>query len=66
LKAENILYYRDDHGEYFKLYSTTLGGGFFFEIVERRRYRGYRASNAISRIAALKKKVRPDRMPRAW
>lgn len=65
LKAENILYDRDDHGEYFQLYSTTLGGGFFFEIVERRRYRGYGAPNAIFRIAALKKKVRPDGMPRA-
>lgn len=63
LKAENILYDRDEHGEYFQLYSGTYGEGFFFEIVERRGYRGYGAANAIFRIAALKKQIRPDGMP---
>jgi 4-hydroxyphenylpyruvate dioxygenase len=33
LKAENILYDRDDEGEYFQLYSGTYGEGFFLEIV---------------------------------
>jgi 4-hydroxyphenylpyruvate dioxygenase len=65
LKAENILYDRDEHGEYFQLYSMTYGEGFFFEIVERRGYRGYGAPNAIFRIAALKKALRPEGMPRA-
>lgn len=65
LKAKNILYDRDDHGEYFQLYSPTFSGGFFFEIVERRGYRGYGAANAIFRIAALRKLLEPAGMPRA-
>lgn len=64
LKAENILYDRDDHGEYFQLYSRTFGEGFFFEIVERRAYKGYGAANAIFRISALKKALRPEGLPR--
>ena len=63
MKAENILYDRDEHGEYFQLYSGTFGEGFFFEIVQRRGYRGYGAPNAIFRIAALKKQIRPEGMP---
>ncbi|PXA90544.1 hypothetical protein DMC25_07095, partial [Caulobacter sp. D4A] len=59
-----ILYDRDEHGEYFQLYSMTYGEGFFFEIVERRGYKGYGAPNAIFRIAALKKALRPEGMPR--
>ncbi|QFY63864.1 sugar phosphate isomerase/epimerase and 4-hydroxyphenylpyruvate domain-containing protein (plasmid) [Rhizobium grahamii] len=64
LRAENILYDRDDGGEYFQLYSGTYGEGFFFEVVERRGYRGYGAPNAIFRIAALKKQMRPDGVPK--
>lgn len=64
LKAENILYDRDEHGEYLQLYSGTYGEGFFFEIVERRGYRGYGAPNAIFRIAALKKLMRRDGIPK--
>ncbi|AOF92671.1 sugar phosphate isomerase/epimerase and 4-hydroxyphenylpyruvate domain-containing protein [Sinorhizobium sp. RAC02] len=64
LKAENILYDRDEHGDFFQLYSPTFGEGFFFEIVERRTYAGYGASNAIFRIAALKKHLRPEGLPR--
>jgi 4-hydroxyphenylpyruvate dioxygenase len=63
LKAENILYDRDENGEYFQLYSGTFGEGFFFEIVQRRDYRGYGAANAIFRIAALKKQIRPEGVP---
>jgi len=56
LRAANILYDRDDHGEYFQLYSPNYGEGFFFEIVERRGpYRGYGAANAQFRIAAQKR-----------
>jgi 4-hydroxyphenylpyruvate dioxygenase len=65
LRTENILYDRDDSGEYFQLYSPTYGEGFFFEIIERRGYRGYGAANAIFRIAALKKYLRPEGLPRA-
>ncbi len=64
LKRENILYDRDEHGEFFQLYSGTFGEGFFFEIVERRGYRGYGAPNAIFRIAALKKQMRPEGIPK--
>ncbi len=63
LKAENILYDRDEHGEFFQLYSGTYGEGFFFEIVDWCGYRGYGAGNAIFRIAALKKQIRPEGMP---
>ncbi len=64
LRSHNILYDRDEHGEYFQLYSPTFTEGFFFEIVERRGYRGYGAANAIFRIAALRKHLRPAGMPR--
>ena len=65
LRARNILYDRDEHGEFFQLYSQTYGEGFFFEIVERRGgYRGYGAANAPFRIAAQKRTLRPKGMPR--
>ncbi|MBO3761547.1 sugar phosphate isomerase/epimerase and 4-hydroxyphenylpyruvate domain-containing protein [Ciceribacter sp. L1K22] len=65
MKSANILYDRDDGGEYFQLYSPTYGEGFFFEIVERRGYGGYGAPNAIFRIAALRRHLRPKGMPKA-
>jgi len=56
LRAAHILYDRDEHGEYFQLYSSNYGDGFFFEIVERRGgYAGYGAANAQFRIAAQKR-----------
>ncbi|MFZ2099885.1 MAG: bifunctional sugar phosphate isomerase/epimerase/4-hydroxyphenylpyruvate dioxygenase family protein [Oricola sp.] len=65
LKAGNILYDRDEHGQYFQLYSPNYGEGFFFEIVERRGpYRGYGAANAQFRIAAQKRQMRPKGMPK--
>ncbi len=64
LKAYNILYDRDDHGEYFQLYSPSYGEGFFFEIVQRSGYRGYGATNAIFRIAALRRYLRPIGLPK--
>ena len=64
LQAHNILYDRDDHGEYFQLYSPTYGEGFFFEIVQRSGYRGYGAANAIFRIAALRRHLRPIGLPK--
>jgi 4-hydroxyphenylpyruvate dioxygenase len=65
LKLHNILYDRDEHGEYYQLYSPTYGEGFFFEIVERKGYRGYGAANAIFRIAALRKHLRPSGLPKS-
>jgi 4-hydroxyphenylpyruvate dioxygenase len=53
LRESNILYDRDNKGEYFQVYGRTFGDGFFFEIVERRSgYEGYGAANAPVRIAA--------------
>lgn len=65
LRAENILYDQDAQGEYFQLYSTGYNEGFFFEIVQRNGYAGYGAANAIFRIAALKKALRPEGVPRS-
>jgi 4-hydroxyphenylpyruvate dioxygenase len=52
LRANNVLYERQTSGEYFQAYTTTFESGFFFEIVQRRNYRGYGASNAPIRLAA--------------
>jgi 4-hydroxyphenylpyruvate dioxygenase len=65
LRASNILYDRDDRGEFFQLYAPTFGEGFIFEIVERRSgYAGYGGPNAPFRIAAQKRMMRPKGMPR--
>jgi 4-hydroxyphenylpyruvate dioxygenase len=64
LRDRNVLYDRDEGGDYLQLYSQTYGEGFFFEIVERRGYRGYGATNAPFRIAAQKRMLRPKGMPR--
>ena len=66
LRAESILYDRDEAGEYFQLYSQTYAEGFFFEVVERRGgYKGYGAANAPFRIAAQRRSIRPKGMPRS-
>jgi len=52
LRRNNILYDRDGGGEYFQIYTRTFEQRFFFEIVQRRRYRGYGAVNAPVRLAA--------------
>jgi 4-hydroxyphenylpyruvate dioxygenase len=58
LRLENILYDRDQQGEYLQLYCPTYGEGFIFEVVERRgHYRGYGAPNASFRIAAQKRQL---------
>jgi 3-dehydroshikimate dehydratase len=65
MRDANILYDRDDQGEFFQIYSSIYGEGFFFEIVERRgNYGGYGAANAPFRIAAQKRSLRPAGMPR--
>ena len=65
LRGHNILYDRDDAGEFFQFYSQTFGEGFFFEILERRgTYSGYGAPNAPFRIAAQKLALRPANIPR--
>ncbi|CAN7220459.1 hypothetical protein LJR231_000708 [Phyllobacterium sp. LjRoot231] len=43
---------------------ANYGEGFFFEIVERKGYKGYGAPNAIFRIAAQKRYTSPQGMPK--
>jgi 4-hydroxyphenylpyruvate dioxygenase len=52
LRANHILYDKDEFGEYLQAYTANIGGLFFFEIVERRGYRGFGAVNAPIRLAA--------------
>ncbi len=52
LRANDILYDRDDAGEYLQAYTHSFEGLFFFEIVERRAYKGFGAVNASIRLAA--------------
>jgi 4-hydroxyphenylpyruvate dioxygenase len=63
LKALNILYDRDATGAFWQAYTTTLDGGFFFEIVQRDGYAGYGAANAGIRLAAQARLARPPSMP---
>lgn len=52
LRENNILYDRDDNGEFLHFYTSTIGS-VFFEMVERRGgYQGYGAPNAPVRLAA--------------
>ncbi|WP_166974058.1 bifunctional sugar phosphate isomerase/epimerase/4-hydroxyphenylpyruvate dioxygenase family protein [Brevibacterium atlanticum] len=52
LRENNILYDRDDRGEFLHFYTSTIGS-VFFEMVERRNdYQGYGAPNAPVRLAA--------------
>jgi 4-hydroxyphenylpyruvate dioxygenase len=64
LKAANILYDRDGDGEYLQAYTQTLEERFFFEIVERRAYRGFGAANAPIRLAAQTQIARRPGIPR--
>ena len=65
LQQYQIMYDRDESGEFFQLYSRSLGEGIFFEIVQRAGgYSGYGAPNAPFRIAAQRRAARPASMPR--
>ncbi len=63
LKAHNILYDRDGSAEYLQIYTRTFDDRFFFEIVERRGYRGFGAVNAPIRLAAQSRLVRDPVVP---
>jgi 4-hydroxyphenylpyruvate dioxygenase len=66
LRANRILYDRDDDREFFQVYTHIFDERFFFEIVERRNnYQGFGAANAAIRLAAQAREVRPMNMPRA-
>ena len=52
LAKHHILYDRDAHGEYFQIVTRALAKRFFFEIVERRGYRGHGERNVPVQLAA--------------
>jgi 4-hydroxyphenylpyruvate dioxygenase len=52
LRQHDILYDRDEAGEYLQAYTRSFHDLFFFEIVERRGYKGFGAVNASIRLAA--------------
>ncbi len=51
LRRGNLLYDRDDHGDFVHAFTETFEDRFFFEIVQRRGYRGFGAANASVRLA---------------
>ena len=55
MAALNILYDRDGEAEYFQFYSRAVAKRVFFEVVERRDYDGYGATNAAIRLNAQAK-----------
>ncbi|MCS7195194.1 MAG: sugar phosphate isomerase/epimerase and 4-hydroxyphenylpyruvate domain-containing protein [Meiothermus sp.] len=57
LKQHRILYEQSEGGEFFQAYTQTFADLFFFEIVERRNYQGFGASNASVRIAAQMRRI---------
>jgi 4-hydroxyphenylpyruvate dioxygenase len=58
LRGSGVLYDRDEAGEYLQAYTQALDNLFFFEIVERRGYRGFGAVNAPIRLAAQSRLAR--------
>ncbi|HEX2726575.1 MAG TPA: TIM barrel protein, partial [Beijerinckiaceae bacterium] len=58
LRANGILYDRDDGGEFLQAYTQNFQNRFFFEIVERRGYKGFGAVNAPIRLAAQSRLAR--------
>lgn len=64
LRAGHILYDREGGAEYLQIYTPSFEERFFFEIVERRGYKGFGATNAPIRLAAQTRLARPPGMPR--
>jgi 3-dehydroshikimate dehydratase len=64
MRENAILYDRDNEGEFFQVYTHAFNERFFFEIVERRGYKGFGAPNAGIRLAAQTREARPRKMPR--
>lgn len=53
MATSGIVYDRDDDGEFFHLFTPTLGADLFFEVVQRvGGYRGFGDVNAAVRVAA--------------
>ena len=64
LRQSDILYDRDGDAEFFHAYTTTIEGGLFFEIVERRGYKGFGAINAPIRLASQTRLAPSVTLPR--
>ena len=64
MRAANILYDREGSAEYLQFYTRSFEEKFFFEIVERRDYRGFGAINAPIRLAAQTRLARHPAVPR--
>ena len=60
LRENDILYDRDEAGEYLQAYTRSFEDLFFFEIVERRGYKGFGAVNASIRLAAQAREFADD------
>ena len=61
LRDADMFYDREGEGEYFQFYSRAFDKRVFFEIVERRDYRGYGSANASVRLSAQARyRIRPD------
>jgi 4-hydroxyphenylpyruvate dioxygenase len=65
LRDNQILYDREEGGEFFQIYTHTFDERFFFEIVQRRNYQGFGAPNAAVRLAAQTRESRRLTIPRA-
>jgi len=65
LRDNQILYDREEGGEFFQIYTHTFDERFFFEIVQRRNYQGFGAANAAVRLAAQTRESRNLTIPRA-
>ena len=51
LRELNLLYDRDENGDFIQAYTESFDDRFFFEIVQRRGYRQFGAPNATVRLA---------------
>jgi 4-hydroxyphenylpyruvate dioxygenase len=51
LRADGLLYDRDEHGSFLHAYTETFDDRLFCEIVQRDGYRGFGAANAAVRLA---------------
>jgi len=62
MRELNILYDRDEQGEYFQFYSRAVAKRVFFEVVQRRDYDAYGAANAAIRLSAQASHREPEWM----
>ena len=64
LVAHDVMYDREGNAEFFQMYTQTFDERFFFEIVERRDYKGFGAANAQVRLTAQARHARQPSVPK--